>query len=177
MERYAFLLCLLPAGGTAQTFIPTNPASQAGRKWRQQHERAIVDEFISLLSIVNIAADRANIQRNAEAIAGMMEKRGITAKLVSVPGGNPIVFGEIKTAGATRTIVFYAHYDGQPLDPKEWTTPPFQPVLRNGTIEREGALIPLPDPGNSFSPEWRIYARSSGDDKAPIIAIFAALDA
>ena len=118
MERYVFLLCLLAAGGTAQSVIPTNPASQAARKWRQQHERAIVDEFVSLLAIPNIAADRTNIQRNAEAIAGIMEKRGITAKLVSVPGGNPIVFGEIKTPGATRTIVFYAHYDGQPLDPK-----------------------------------------------------------
>ena len=144
MKRYVFLLCLLAAGVTAQSFIPTNPASQVARQWRQQHERAIVDEFISLLTFPNIAADRANIQRNAEAIAGMMEKRGIAAKLVSVRGGNPIVFGEIKTAGATRTIVFYAHYDGQPLDPKEWVTPPFTPSLRDKTIERDGQVIPLP---------------------------------
>jgi acetylornithine deacetylase/succinyl-diaminopimelate desuccinylase-like protein len=52
-------------------------------------------------------------------------------------------------------VVFYAHYDGQPLDPKEWSTPPWQPVLREG----------------------RIYARSASDDKAPIIAIATALDA
>jgi acetylornithine deacetylase/succinyl-diaminopimelate desuccinylase-like protein len=176
MERYAFLLCLLAAGGTAQTFIPTNPASQAARKWRQQHERAIVDEFVSLLAIPNIAADRANIQRNAEAIAGMMEKRGIPAKLVSLPGGNPIVFGEIKTPGATRTLVFYAHYDGQPLDPKEWITPPFTPTLRDKTVERDGQVIPLPAEGKPFNPEWRLYARGSADDKAPIIAMLAAVD-
>jgi len=176
MERYVFLLCLLAAGGTAQTFIPTNPASQAARKWRQQHERAIVDEFVSLLAIPNIAADRTNIQRNAEAIAGMMEKRGIAAKLVSVPGGNPIVFGEIKTPGATRTIVFYAHYDGQPLDPKEWVTPPFTPTLRDKTIERDGQVISLPAVGKPFDPEWRLYARGSADDKAPIIAMLAAVD-
>src|ERR1700681_4036140 len=101
MERYVFLICLLAAGARAQSVIPTNPASQAARRWRQNHERAIVDEFVSLLAIPNIAADRANIQRTAEAIAGMMEKRGIAAKLVSVQGGNPIVFGEIKTLGAT----------------------------------------------------------------------------
>ncbi len=177
MKRYVFLLCLLAAGGTAQTFTPTNPASQAARRWRQQHERAIVDEFVSLLTIPNIAADRANIQRNAEAIAGMMEKRGITAKLVSVPGGNPIVFGEIKTPGATRTIVFYAHYDGQPLDPKEWVTPPFTPTLRDKTIERDGQVIQLPAEGTKFNPEWRLYARGSADDKAPIIAMLAAVDA
>jgi len=154
-----------------------NPASQAARQWRQQHERAIMDEFISLLAIPNIAADRANIQRNAETIAAMMQKRGIAAKLVSVPGGNPVVFGEIKTPGATRTIVLYAHYDGQPLDPKEWATPPFTPTLRDKQIERDGQVIALPAAGKPFDPEWRLYARGSADDKAPIIAMLAAVDA
>src|SRR3981081_3708302 len=144
MERYALLLCLLTVGGTAQTFIPTNPAAQAGRKWRQQHERAIVDEFVSLLAIPNVSSDRANIQRNAETIARMMEKRGIASKLVSVQGANPVVFAEIKTPGATRTIVFYAHYDGQPLDPKEWASPPWQPVLRDRALDADGKGIPLP---------------------------------
>ena len=154
-----------------------NPAAQAARQWRQQHERAIMDEFVSLLAIPNIAADRANIQRNAETIAGMMQKRGIAARLVSVPGGNPVVFGEIKTPGATRTIVFYAHYDGQPLDPKEWATPPFTPTLRDKQIERDGQVIALPAAGKPFDPEWRLYARGSADDKAPIIAMLAAVDA
>ena len=154
-----------------------NPASQAAREWRQQHERAIMDEFVSLLAIPNIAADRANIQRNAETIAAMMQKRGIAAKVVSVPGGNPVVFGEIKTSGARRTIVFYAHYDGQPLDPKEWATPPFTPTLRDRQIERDGQVIALPAAGKPFDPEWRLYARGSADDKAPIIAMLAAMDA
>ncbi len=127
-------LCLVPCVVTAQT----NPAAQAGRKWRQAHERAIIDEFVSLLSIPNIARDRENIQRNAQAIARMLEKRSIPAKLVSVPGSNPIVFGEIRTPGATRTIVFYAHYDGQPLDPSEWSSPPFEPTLRDGPVESGG---------------------------------------
>ncbi|HSR05873.1 MAG TPA: M20/M25/M40 family metallo-hydrolase [Bryobacteraceae bacterium] len=154
-----------------------NPASQAARQWRQQHERAIMDEFVSLLAIPNIAADRANIQRNAETIAGMMQKRGIAAKLISVPGGNPVVFGEIKTPGAARTVVFYAHYDGQPLDPKEWATPPFTPTLRDRQIERDGQVIALPAVGKPFDPEWRLYARGSADDKAPIVAMLAAVDA
>jgi hypothetical protein len=101
MKRYGFLTFLIAITALGQTAAPTNPAAQAARKWRQQHERAIMDEFVALLAIPNIAADHANIQRNAEAIAQMMEKRGMAAKLVSVPGGNPIVFGEIKTPGAT----------------------------------------------------------------------------
>lgn len=177
MKAYAFLLLLLASLAIAQPFTPTNPASQAARQWRQQHERAIMDEFVSLLAIPNIAADHANIQRNADAIAAMMEKRGIAAKLVSVPGGNPIVFGEIKTPGATRTIVLYAHYDGQPLDPKEWATPPFTPTLRDKQLERDGQVIALPAAGKPFDPEWRMYARGSADDKAPIIAMLTAVDA
>jgi acetylornithine deacetylase/succinyl-diaminopimelate desuccinylase-like protein len=173
MKRVCLLLVLTAAAAAAQT----NPASQAADQWRRQHERAIVDEFISFLAIPDIARDRDNIQRNAEFIASMMQKRGIASRLVSVPNANPVVFGEIKTPGATRTLVFYAHYDGQPLDPKEWTTPPFQPTLRNGPVEKDGQIVALPAPGAPFNPEWRIYARGAGDDKSSIMAMLSAVDA
>jgi acetylornithine deacetylase/succinyl-diaminopimelate desuccinylase-like protein len=153
------------------------PAAQAARQWRQQHERAIVEEFMTLLAIPNVSRDSANIQRNAEAIRAALIKRGVDARLVSLPGANPIVFGEIRTPGATRTIGFYAHYDGQPLDPREWATPPFAPTLRNRRIDAGGTVIPLPAAGAPFDPESRIYARGAADDKAPIIAQLAALDA
>ena len=148
----AFVAMLLTArSGAAQA----NPSAGQARQWRQQHEKAILDEFVALLAIPNVSRDRANIQKNAEFIAAMMRQRGIASKLVTVEGANPVVFGEVATPGATRTIVFYAHYDGQPLDPKEWKTPPFTPTLKDG----------------------RIYARSAGDDKAPIMALMAAVDA
>jgi hypothetical protein len=147
MKRCILLLSMFAAGLAAQTFTPPNPAALAARQWREQHEHVIVDEFVTLLAIPNIAADRTNIQRNAETIAAMMQKRGIASRLVTVPGANPVVFGEMKTPGATHTIVFYAHYDGQPLDPKEWATPPFMPTLRDKQLERDGQVIPLPAPG------------------------------
>ena len=167
-------LCAAFAGSAS---AQSSTAALAVRRWRQNHERAIIDEYFSLLSLPNIARDKADMQKNAEMIAAMLEKRGVPARLLTVPGSNPVVFAEIKTPGATRTIVFYAHYDGAPLDPKSWSTPPFQPVLRNGTIANDGAVIALPAPGTPFNPEWRIYARSSGDDKVPIMAILSALDA
>jgi acetylornithine deacetylase/succinyl-diaminopimelate desuccinylase-like protein len=175
--KAAILLVGFAALCYGQPAVPSNPAALAARQWRQRHERAIVDEFISLLAIPDVSSDRANIQRNAEAIRAMLEKRGVAAKLVSVPDANPVVFGEIKTPGATRTIVLYAHYDGQPLDPKEWATPPFTPTLRDKRFEQDGQVISLPAPGVRFDPEWRLYARGAGDDKAPIIAMLAALDA
>lgn len=175
MRRYLALLLwmTLPVVVAAQN----NPAAQAARRWRQQHERAIVDEFVTLLSLPNIARDHDDIQRNAALIARMMEKRGVPARLVTVAGANPVVFGELRTPGATRTILFYAHYDGQPLDPKEWTTPPFEPVLRDRPLTLNGNVIPLPAAGTPFDPESRLYARSAADDKAPIVAILTAIDA
>ena len=153
----------------------SNPAALAARQYRQQHERAIVDEFIDLLSIPDIAADRANIERNAQFIAKMMEKRGFTPRLVGVPGSNPVVFSEIDTPGATRTLVFYAHYDGQPLDPKEWATPPFSPTLRDRALDQDGKIIALP--ATRFDPENRLYARAASDDKANLLTLLTALDA
>lgn len=176
MRRTLALVMLLAAAGLAVD-AQTNATAGAARQWRRGHERAILDEFVALLAIPNLSRDQPNIQRNAEAIAALMGKRGIAARLVSVPGGNPVVVGEIVTPGATRTIGFYAHYDGQPLDPKEWATPPFAPALRDRAIEDGGRVIPLPAAGTPVDPESRLYARGAGDDKAPIVAMMAALDA
>jgi acetylornithine deacetylase/succinyl-diaminopimelate desuccinylase-like protein len=173
LSRSALLCCLL----SSTLYAQSNPAAQTARSWRRQHEHAIVNEFVSLLAIPNISRDRENIQRNADAILGMLAQRGIAARLVSIPGSNPVVFGEIQAPRATRTIAFYAHYDGQPLDPAEWASPPFEPTLRDKPFEDGGQAIAFPPPGTPFNPEWRLYARGAGDDKAPIIALLAAVDA
>jgi len=153
-----------------------DPAAIAARNWREMHERPILAEFIEFLSLPNLARDTANIRKNAGAIESLLEKRGVKTQLLEERGVPPVVFGEIVTPSATRTLVFYAHYDGQPLDPKEWATPPWQPVLRDATLDRDGRVVPWTDIG-PINPEWRIYARSASDDKAPIVAIATALDA
>src|SRR5882762_9126347 len=153
-----------------------NPAALAARNWRETHERAILTEFMDLLAMPNLARDEAAVRKNANAIVSMLEKRGVKARLLEESGVPPVVFGEINTPGATRTLMFYAHYDGQPLDPKEWATPPWQPVFRDRPLDQDGRVVPLPASGK-IDPEWRIYARSASDDKAPIITISTALDA
>ena len=162
---------------SALVFGQGNPAATAAREYRQAHEREIVAQFVELLSIPNIATDKANIRRNAETILGLMKKRGVASQLVEAAGANPIVYGELRTPGAVRTIVLYAHYDGQPLDPKEWLTPPFQPVLRDRAIEKDGQPIPFDRARYPLDPESRIYARSASDDKAPVQSMMTALDA
>ena len=171
MMRPAAAWFLVVAAGWGQT----DPAALAARKWREAHERAIVAEFMDLLALPNLARDASAIRRNAAAVAAMMEKRGVRTRLLEVAGAPPVVFGQLQTPGAARTVVFYAHYDGQPLDPKEWASPPWQPVLRNRPLELRSDVVALPSSG-PIDPEWRIYARSASDDKAPIVAIAAALD-
>jgi acetylornithine deacetylase/succinyl-diaminopimelate desuccinylase-like protein len=166
-----FLALVLTA--TAQT----HPAVKAARQWRQAHERAILEEYFGLLAIPNVSADRVNVRRNAQHIQKMIEQRGLKARLLEVPGASPVVYGEWKNPKATRTIVFYAHYDGQPVSPKDWATPPFEPALKTGPPDRDPKVIPWPAPGQSVDPEWRIYARAAADDKAPIQALLTALDA
>src|SRR4029077_19638508 len=79
--------------------------------------------------------------------------------------------------GATTTVVFYAHYDGQPVEPKEWAAPPFSPALRSRTLDQGGQPVTLPPAGQVLDPETRIYARSAADDKGQILALLTALDA
>ena len=90
MRRILFAAVLV-AGLVAAVSAQSSPAAQAARQWRQQHERAIVEEFTALLAIPNVARDTANIQRNADAIRDALIRRGVDARLVSVPGANPVV--------------------------------------------------------------------------------------
>ena len=162
----------------SQTLAQSSPAASAARAYRQTHEHEIIDEFVNLLSIPNVASDAPNIRRNAQLISQMLEKRGVKARLLEIPEAPPVVYGEINTPGATRTLIFYVHYDGQPVEPAKWTGgDPFKPTLRSAPLETGGRDIPFPTKGQKFDPEWRLYARSTGDDKAPIVAICAALDA
>jgi acetylornithine deacetylase/succinyl-diaminopimelate desuccinylase-like protein len=150
------------------------------REYRRTHEHEILKEFLELLAIPNVASDKENIRRNAAAILTMMQRRKLAPRLLeaSDPSVPPVVYGEWKTPSATRTLIFYAHYDGQPTDPRQWTgTLPWQPVLRSAALESGGKLLPNPKAGEMINPEWRLYARSASDDKAGVMAILSAFDA
>jgi acetylornithine deacetylase/succinyl-diaminopimelate desuccinylase-like protein len=147
------------------------------QSWVAAHQQGVVRELMELLSIPNVAADRPNIRKNAEHLQRMLAARGVRAELLET-AGNPLVYGDLPVPGATRTILLYAHYDGQPVDPRAWRQAnPFQPVLRTGRVDRGGTEVGDLEGRKTFDPDWRVYARSASDDKAPIVAIAAALDA
>jgi acetylornithine deacetylase/succinyl-diaminopimelate desuccinylase-like protein len=170
------LLPLLLGLIAASPALAQNPV-EAVRQYVDRNGAAIVAELRELVAIPNVASDRVNIRRNADALVAMLQKRGVTTRILET-GGPPIVYGEIGNASLP-TILFYCHYDGQPVDPAKWQQPgPWTPVLRTGAIEKGGRVIEQwPQPGATVDPEWRVYARSASDDKAPIIALMAMLDA
>jgi acetylornithine deacetylase/succinyl-diaminopimelate desuccinylase-like protein len=152
------------------------------RKYRTEHEAGLFSEFISFLSIPNVAIDTVNLQKNAVFIMDMMKKRGIQQIQLLLPataGAPPSVYGEIMVPGAKQTLIFYAHYDGQPVNPSQWAKglEPFTPQLANGIIGQKGMIIPFPSPDSSYNPEWRIYGRGASDDKAGVATILNAYDA
>ncbi len=172
--------CATAFAGVSGGVLPAQtPAAVAGaRAWRAGHDHEVLREFAGLLAIPNLATDSAGIRRNGAAIVAALARRGVAARLLESPaGGPPAVFGELRTPGARRTVVLYAHYDGQPVTPADWATPPWTPTLRDGPLEQGGRVVPLPDRAGATGPEWRLYARGAGDDKAPIMAALAALDA
>ncbi len=167
MKKIALLLLLTAVPAHA---LSAPDAARIARDYRVRHERQIVADYVSLLAIPNVASDTVNIVKNADAIAAMLRQRGAEVRLLRVEGAPPLVYAVLPARGAKTTVAFYAHYDGQPVHPEQWTSPPWQPVLRGPS----GAGVPASGP---IDPEARIYARSSADDKAPIFAMLTALDA
>jgi acetylornithine deacetylase/succinyl-diaminopimelate desuccinylase-like protein len=148
------------------------------RQWRFSYFRVVMDELRALLSIPNFASDTANIQRNAAMLVEMLHKRGFETQLLPIEGRGPVVFGKLAVPDATRTVIFYMHYDGQSVDSATWTgTKPYEPTLRDGPIEAGGKIVPFPTDPIDYKDNWRLYARSAGDDKSPIVALLSAIDA
>jgi acetylornithine deacetylase/succinyl-diaminopimelate desuccinylase-like protein len=175
LTRIILLVLLTTAPSVAQNNLQLDV-----RAYRQKHEHKILKEFVDLLSIPNVASDQPNIRKNAALIIEMMKGRQLNPRLLEAKTTNapPAIYGEWSTPGAKRTLILYAHYDGQPTDPKQWSeTQPWQPVLRSASLETGGLIVPMPAPSTAINPEWRLYARSASDDKAGVMAILTAFDA
>lgn len=178
MLRAPTLLALTLALSAGQALAQTGAeARAAARRHREANEPRILREFSELLSLPNVAANRGDIRRNADHLMTMLRARGASAQILEVPDAPVSVYGEIRSPGATRTVVLYAHFDGQPVDPRQWQGAPFTPILRDGAQYAGAREIPFPADGQRTQPDWRIYARSASDDKGPIIAMLTALDA
>jgi acetylornithine deacetylase/succinyl-diaminopimelate desuccinylase-like protein len=163
------LLAFAPAASAASPH-------QVVRVWRQAHEKTILKDFTTFLSLPNVATKLPDIEKNAAYIEAELTKRGFKTRTLSAGAGTPpSVFAEYDTPGAKRTVLFYAHYDGQPISQKGWIIDPFTPSVR--TALPEAKPVAWQAVAGALDPDWRIYARGSGDDKASIQALISAFDA
>ena len=149
------------------------------RDFRKANEHNLLATYVDFLKIPNVADDMPNIKKNATWISDYMKSKGISNVQLLHPKTSdkpPAVYGEVLVPGATQTVVFYAHYDGQPVDSTKWSEGlhPFKPRIANGSLANGAQLIDWPQPSTAFNPEWRIYARGSSDDKAGVYTIINA---
>lgn len=143
---------------------------------------ALLAEYVQFCAIPNTWNDAEQLRQNANFIIEMMKKRGIAnAKTLEadVPGAIPAVYGEILTPGATQTLIFYAHYDGQPVNPAKWAEglSPFKPQLLTTALDKGGQFIDFPNANTPINNDWRLYGRATADDKAGVFTILNAYDA
>ena len=147
-------------------------------RYRIAHEAQIVGQLDELIRIRSVAADPAGLAAAADRLQALLRERGFDAKQLAAGSGTPaLVFGELKSPGAKRTVVFYAHYDGQPVTPSQWSSDPFIPVMRSGPLQSGAHDIDWKSARPPFDPEWRLFGRAASDDKASIVAFLAAFDA
>ena len=123
------------------------------------HRDHYLEELKTFLAIPSISAlpeHAADTRRCAEWCADEMRRIGMqNVRLIDTPG-NPVVYGDWLGAEGAPTILFYGHYDVQPVDPIElWESPPFEATVRDGEI----------------------YARGAADDKGQVFMHFKAIEA
>jgi acetylornithine deacetylase/succinyl-diaminopimelate desuccinylase-like protein len=165
----------------SSTLFAQTPEIITIRKYRQVNEHRLMKDYFNFLSIPNVASDTTSLLKNAYFISDKLKTIGVKQVQLLYPntkGIPPAVYGEINVPNATKTIIFYAHYDGQPVDSTKWFPGlhPFKPILMDGIVTKGAKIVSFPDVTHAFNPEWRIYGRGASDDKAGVMSIVTAYE-
>jgi acetylornithine deacetylase/succinyl-diaminopimelate desuccinylase-like protein len=178
MRPTALVLCLGAALSAAA--LPLRAALPPGIDDASIAAAAVASfpEYFELLSLPNVSAVPADVQKNAVWLEAAFQKRGFTTHPFENKG-RPLVFAQYGESRAPRkTILYYIHFDGQPVVPSQWAQKdPFQPVVKRRGADGKWVEVDrgeLMKPG--FDPELRVFARSSSDDKGPIAMFLAIFD-
>ncbi|MBE3595646.1 MAG: dipeptidase [Hydrogenibacillus sp.] len=144
-----------PSPGNASENAAAERALEYLAAHREAHLQGLLD-FLRLKSISALPAHRDDVRRTARFVAEALKEAGLSTVRIEETKGHPIVYGEWLGAPGRPTVLLYGHYDVQPVDPEAlWTTPPFEPDIRDG----------------------KIYARGASDDKGPVWMHIKALEA
>lgn len=173
LARILCLAWLALSGGAAAAADLDAPATALGAA------RATFPEFLAFLSLPSDSLVAADIQRNADFIERAFAQRGFAARQLA-NDGKPLVYAEFRHAlPGARTLLFYMHFDGQPVVPGEWSQPdPWRPVVKRRNAAGDWQAVPADRlTAENLDPELRVFGRCASDDKAPIMMMLAAFDA
>ncbi len=171
------LLALLPALVLGAAGLAG--AAELSTADAEHRAQATYREYFDLLSLPNDAIAPEDIRKNADWLERAFRNRGFTTKQLA-NNGKPMLYAELPDSDPKRkTVLFYMHLDGQPVIPAQWAQKsPWTPVLKRKTAQGGWEEI---DSAQLFSgpldPEWRVFGRSSADDKGSIMMMLAAIDA
>lgn len=125
----------------------------------EEHKARLFEELVQFLRIPSISTapeHAADVRRAAEFVADSLKAAGLENVEIIETEGHPLIYADWLHAEGKPTVLCYGHYDVQPPDPLElWTTPPFEPTLRDGDL----------------------YARGSADDKGQMYTHIKAVEA
>ncbi len=128
---------------------------QAYDQYIEKHTSESIVELTRFCAQPSVSAKGEGLEECAVLLGEMLQKRGFQVELAKTKGA-PVVFAERKGKNSAKTLLFYNHYDVQPVEPLElWHTPPFTPTLKSG----------------------KLYGRGVDDDKGNIVSRLFALDA
>ncbi|MEZ5042152.1 MAG: M20/M25/M40 family metallo-hydrolase [Saprospiraceae bacterium] len=145
-------------------------------RWLDSHIAGIIQSHRDFVSLPNDANYPEDMQVNVLWLEKAFQQRGFQTKTLEA-GDIPIFFAEKKVDSAKPTVLFYLHYDGQPVDPSKWDQGhPFKPVLKKQTEAGHWETLDWALTAKAFDPEWRMFARAAADDKGPITMFLSAFD-
>ncbi|HMO57523.1 MAG TPA: dipeptidase [Roseiflexaceae bacterium] len=142
------------------------PSAEQFLETRQADYLAELIDFVRIPSISALPEHAADVAHAAEWVAARLRSAGMQQVQILPTAGHPVVYGEWLHAPGKPTIMIYGHFDVQPVDPLHlWTTPPFEPTVRDGRLYGRGASD---DKGNMLVPILAIEALLQAEGTLPV---------
>src|SRR5579872_3411271 len=118
--------------------------TQSPQEYLKSQDVHLVDELLEFLRIPSVSTDpaqRAGVDAAASWVADQLQRAGPLRVETFPTAGHPVVYAEWLGAPGKPTVLVYGHYDVQPVDPLDlWTSPPFEPEVRDGKLFARGAV-------------------------------------
>jgi len=135
----------------------------------------VITEFRELLAIPNDANYELHVEENAKWMKAAFKKRNFTVQVLNTNGPD-VLLASRTVKNPAKTVMFYLHIDGQPVDSSKWfQDSPYEPVLKT-KVESGWEIIGWENVEGEIDPEWRVFARSASDAKGPVVMFLGAID-